>query len=117
MLIIAKTGLTIELECQIWNHTKKPRGLFGCFKVTIGWYGRERVDFMTYDTKGIWRCYEIKVSNADFRSKSKVSSLGHYNYYVMPEELFYQIESEIPAFVSVYTSNNGYLTCKKKPKR
>jgi hypothetical protein len=27
-------------------------GVFGCFEVTIGFHGRERVDYMTLDTKG-----------------------------------------------------------------
>ena len=46
-----KTQLTHELERQLWKYTKK-RGTFGCFEVTIGWRGKERVDYLTYDTKG-----------------------------------------------------------------
>lgn len=118
MLEIAKTEETLKLEKQIYNSTIK-QGVFGCFEVTIGWYGKERVDFMTYDTKGIFRCYEIKVSKADFHSKAKVSFVGHYNYYVMPSELYEQVKDEIPKEVGVYTGNKGdyygyRCTCVKK---
>jgi hypothetical protein len=109
---IAKTELTIELEKKIWEETNK-QGIFGCFEVTIGWYGNERVDYMTYDTKGIWRCYEIKVSKSDFHSKAKKTFIGHYNYFVMPKELYEEIKEEIPSHVGVYCGN--YLV--KRPKK
>lgn len=48
-----KTDLTLKLEREIWLATVK-QGVFGCYEVTIGQYGRERVDFMTMDTKGIF---------------------------------------------------------------
>lgn len=114
---MAKTDLTIELEKQIWKHTKKSMGVFGCFEVTIDWYGKERVDYMTYDTKGIWRCYEIKVSKADFNSKAKVSFIGHYNYYVMPVELFEQVKDDIPNYIGVYIFKCRYLTSVKNARK
>lgn len=88
-------------------------GVFGCFEVTIGFNGNERVDYMTYDTKGVWRCYEIKVSLADFRSKAKKTFCGHFNYFVMPKELFEKVKDEIPSHVGVYV--NG--VCVKKAKK
>lgn len=109
---MAKTELTTKLEKLIYSATNK-MGCFGCFEVTIGWTGRERVDYMTYDTKGIFRCYEIKVSLSDFRSKAYKSFVGHYNYYVMPEELYEKVKDEIPKHIGVYT---GYQ-CIKKPKK
>lgn len=73
-----------------------PKARFiGCFEVTIGWYGKERVDYITYDTKGIWRCYEIKVSKSDFHSKAKKTFIGHYNYFVVTRELYNEIKNEI----------------------
>lgn len=57
---MAKTEETLLIENSIYRETNC-QGVFGCFEVTIGWFGKERVDYMTYDTKGIWRCYEIKV--------------------------------------------------------
>jgi len=57
---MAKTEETLLIENSIYREANR-QGVFGCFEVTIGWFGKERVDYMTYDTKGIWRCYEIKV--------------------------------------------------------
>jgi hypothetical protein len=98
---MAKTDLTLKLEREIWSTTRK-MGVFGCFEVTIGWFGNERVDYLTYDTKGIWRCYEIKVSKADFYSKSHKTFVGNYNYYVMPKELYEQVKNDIPKHIGVY---------------
>lgn len=109
---MAKTESTIELEKSLWRNTHK-QGTFGCFEVTIGWFGDERVDYMTYDTKGIWRCYEIKVTKADFHSKAKKTFLGHFNYFVMPKELYEETKEEIPDYIGVH---NG-VYCIKKAKR
>jgi len=98
---VAKTEITTKLERQIYQATKK-QGVFGCFEVTIGWFGKERVDYITYDTKGIWRCYEIKVSVADFRSKAAKTFCGHYNYFVMTSELYEKVKDEIPKHIGVY---------------
>lgn len=100
------------MEKKIWEATHK-QGVFGCFEVTIGWWGKERVDYITYDTKGIWRCYEIKVSKADFHSPCKKTFLGHFNYYVMPKELFEEVKDEIPNHIGVYCGN----WCIKKAKK
>lgn len=111
---MAKTGETLKLEKQIFNRTVK-QGVFGCFEVTIGWFGKERVDFMTYDTKGIFKCYEIKVSKADFHSKAKISFVGHYNYYVMTKELYEQVKDEIPPHIGVYVDGTcNKAECKKR---
>lgn len=88
--------------------------MFGCFEVTIGWFGYERVDYITYDTKGIWRCYEIKVSKSDFYSKAKKTFVGHFNYFVMPKDLYEEVKHDIPAHIGVYTEHNY---CLKKAKR
>ncbi len=109
---MAKTDLTLELEREIWDATHK-QGVFGCFEVTIGWWGKERVDYITYDTKGIWRCYEIKVSKSDFRSKAAKTFIGHYNYYVMPSELYEEVKDEIPSHIGVYVNR----ACVKNPKK
>lgn len=79
----------------------------------------ERVDMLSYETKGIWRFYELKVSKSDFHSKHKVTFLGHYNYYVMPYSLFVEVQEEIPDWVGVYAAyeGSGNLQCVKKPKK
>lgn len=69
---------------------------------------------MTYDTKGIWRCYEIKVSKSDFYSKSKKTFIGHYNYFVMPEELYEEVKNDIPNHVGVHTGDRVIKNPKKQ---
>ena len=95
-----KTEETERLEKSLYYSTKK-MGLFGCFEVTIGFGGRERVDYLTYDTNGTWRCYEIKVSKKDFNSKAKTTFVGHYNYYVMPHALYDEVKDLIPPGIGV----------------
>ncbi|EOH90202.1 hypothetical protein I588_04124 [Enterococcus pallens ATCC BAA-351] len=48
-----------------------------------------------------WRCYELKVTKADFRSKAKLSFIGHYNYFVLPQALYDAVKEEIPAEIGV----------------
>ena len=106
---MAKTEKTKFIESCLWKENSKKR-LFGCFEVTIGWYGDERVDYMTYKTNGEFRCYEIKVSKADFKSKAKVSFLGDFNYYVMPVELYQELRKDARKEVA----DNDYYTEKEK---
>lgn len=107
-----KTAETVALEKSIRRATRKT-GVFGCYEVTIGFCGRERVDYMTYDTKGVFRCYEIKVSKADFHSAAAKSFVGHYNYYVLTRELYNQVKEEIPDWIGVYIGDY----CAKKAKK
>lgn len=107
-----KTEATVSLEKVIRRATRK-NGVFGCFEVTIGFFGKERVDYMTYDTKGIFRCYEIKVTKADFHSGAAKSFVGHYNYYVLTMELYNQVREEIPDWIGVYVGE----CCAKKAKK
>lgn len=107
-----KTLLTKQLEHDIRMATRKI-GVFGCAEVTIGFNGTERVDYMTYDTKGIFRCYEIKNSKSDFYSPAKVSFVGHYNYYVMPKSLYDEVKEDIPPGIGVYIGQ----TCEKRAKK
>ena len=93
-----KTDLTKEAEQFLWNHYIDGKmGVFGCFEVSLGirdvWSSGEyeRVDFMTYDTKGDFRCFEIKVSKTDFKSSAKKTFVGDYNYYVMPKKLYNEL--------------------------
>lgn len=113
MGIIAKTDLTTELEKKLWEVTNKI-GVFGCFEVTIGFGGNERVDYMTYDTKGIWRCYEIKVSKEDFYSDAAKTFVGHYNYYVMPEGLYEEVKKDIPKHIGVHNGSYCLKNARKQ---
>lgn len=68
---MAKRRETLEIEETLRQMCKK-RGIYGCEEVTIGFYnnghGNEIVDFCTMDSKGVLRCYEIKVTMPDLKS-------------------------------------------------
>lgn len=84
---------------------------YGTAEVTIDFQrngnGQELVDFISYDPeKNIFRCYEIKVTMQDFRSKAKKSWYGNYNYLVISNALFKQQsldnwKAEIPDNVGI----------------
>lgn len=70
-----------------------------------------RVDFMKFKPvnntvsgieKGDFYCYEVKSSVDDFHSKNGHNFIGDFNYYVMPEEVYEKVKSEIPYKVGVY---------------
>ena len=100
-----KNETTKKLEQLIHGVTAR-NGTFGCFEVTIGWNGKERVDYLTYDNNGVFKCYEIKSSVADFRSKSAHTFVGHYNYYVLTKEVYNAVKNEIPSDVGVYIGDS-----------
>lgn len=101
-----KSELTKEAERFAWENTVKI-GTFGCFEVTIGWYGKEIVDYITYDTKSEVRCYEIKVSKSDFLSKASKTFIGNFNYFVMPEKLYEQLKHENNKKLNLYLHSYG----------
>ena len=66
---------------------------YGTTEITIQFLKKKKelVDFMSYDArKDIFRCYEIKVSMNDFRSKAAKSWYGNYNYLVLSRDLYMQ---------------------------
>lgn len=119
MIKIAKTELTERIEQALYKETIGKA--LGCFEVTLGWYGKGRVDYMTMDFKDIFRCYEVKISKSDFHSEHGHNFVGHYNYYVMPKELYEDVKDEIPKEIGVYSSyeykDNVSLELLKKAKK
>ena len=106
---------TKELEHKIY-FTLKKMGTYLCFEVGMpnkqrGTKIKQRVDLLSYDTTGIWRFYELKVSKSDFYSKAKNTFLGHYNYYVMPKEIYKQVKKDIPSYVGCYISDDKHELC------
>lgn len=72
---------------------------YGTSEVTIDFQrngnGKEIVDFLSYDAKtNSFRCYEIKVTMQDFKSKAKKSWYGNYNYLVVSSELLMEQSKE-----------------------
>lgn len=76
-----------------------------------------RVDFMQFKPfnnsvsgieKGDFYCYEVKSSVEDFHSKNGHNSIGDYNYYVMPEDVYEKIKNEIPFGVGVFVPSGKH---------
>ena len=109
---MAKTNETKDIEARIIKFAQD-KNMFVCPEVTIGWYhkGMERVDFLSYDTKDVFKCYEVKVSKSDFYSKCKNTFVGNYNYYVMPLDLYNIVKQDIPKHVGVYIPNSRSIRC------
>ena len=115
---------TKQLENSIFKALTK-MGTYLCFEVAMpgayrGANVEERVDLLSYDTKGDWRFYELKISKTDFYSNNKVTFKGHLNYYVLPAELYEKVKKDIPPGIGVYTARTVYphfCDCIKKAKR
>lgn len=116
---------TKQLEIIAYQNLWK-QGTYLCFEVMMprpdGKHymdNLERVDLLSYDTKGIWRFYELKVSKSDFHSGCKHTFLGNFNYFIMPHSLYLEVMDEIPKGIGVYTSfeNTTQLSCVKKATR
>lgn len=111
-----ETELTKAIKVALWKYTDK-MGAFGCEEVTVGWYGKERVDYMAYDTRKVFRCYEIKISKSDFHSNNHNSFVGHLNYYVLTQELYSKVSDEVPNGIGVMVYDGVNLSSRKRPKR
>lgn len=98
-----KTKLTKDLETTLYQY---------CYEESA--YVVEEVSMP--DKKGIvdtlsyqqlpdgqieWRCYELKVTKNDFHSKAKLSFIGNYNYFVLPQKLYEEVAAEIPSHIGV----------------
>lgn len=125
---MAKRKETIEIENAMIKETRLKRQ-YGCEEITIGFvnqgFGNEIVDFMTMDSKGIIKCYELKVTLQDLKSSAKKSWYGHYNYLVVSIELYSSIfdwSQYIPDHVGIIVGSPGrnnerYLESARKAKR
>ena len=119
---MAKRQETLDIETALQKDTIIKR-IYGCEEITIGFYnnghGNEIVDFMTMDSKGIIKCFEIKVTIQDFKSDAKKSWYGHYNYLVVGKELWNEHKDYIlentPKYIGILGSSlESYRKCKKQ---
>lgn len=121
-----KTELTKKIEKDLFHYTKAGSpGVYGCYEVCLGsGYGDEFVDFMTMDSKDVFRCYEIKISLSDFSSSNKLSFAGDFNYLVIPQDLLKEI-SDTETFkklvlqgigLLLFDENKSLFNCERKPK-
>lgn len=125
-MIFIKRKETICLQNTLIEETKLKR-IYGCEEVTIGFYnqgkGNEIVDFMTMDSKGTIKCYEIKVTLQDLKSKAKKSFYGHYNYLVVTSDLYNKVTNwddyidKHVGIIMAYPPSYSSFACKKKAKK
>ena len=118
---MAKTQDTLDLEKALQRRCAA-KGEYGCEEVTIGFLhdgnGREIVDFLSMDSDGAFRCYEIKVSLADLRSEAKLSWYGDYNYLVVSEDLWKKSpawDNYIPPYAGILAGTG--LSVKRRAKK
>lgn len=118
---MSKTQMTLDAERYLYRSLIfNQMGIYGCHEVTIGISqekkGSEIVDFLTQDTKNIFRAYEIKVTKSDLMSGVKLSFVGHYNYLVMPRSLYDEVKGTplIPYGVGVVLIYDGIVEKAKR---
>lgn len=73
---------------------------------------------MTMDSKGIIKCYELKVTLQDLKSNAKKSWYGHYNYLVVSRELYNKVsdwDEYIPKHIGIIVGD--CLESKRKTQR
>lgn len=113
---------TKQIEHIVYKHFWR-KGWYGIFEVAIpraivNKFHRERVDFLTYETTGIYRAYEIKISKNDFYSGCKWSFIGHYNYFILSSSIYEDVKKDIPEGIGVWlVYESGRMECIKKPKK
>ncbi|WP_438469611.1 hypothetical protein, partial [Staphylococcus pseudintermedius] len=68
-------------------------------------------DFLTYDSKNVFRAYEIKVTKEDLKSNAKLSFVGHYNYFVLPRQLYEEVKGTdlLPFNVGIVIIGEGLI--------
>jgi len=98
-----KTKLTKNLESTLYEYCYE-QGAYVVEEVSMP-DKKGIVDTLSYqqlaDGQIEWRCYELKVTKSDFHSKAKLSFIGNYNYFVLPQKLYEEVASEIPAHIGV----------------
>ena len=114
---------TKEIEHIAYNYLWK-KGRYLVFEMAIpreiqNKYHRERLDLMGYDSDGTFRGYEIKRDIGDFHSGCAWSWICHYNYFIMPYDLYMKVKDEIPDGIGVWVcyTNRKSMDCVKKPKK
>ncbi|MEE3488703.1 MAG: hypothetical protein VZT48_11445 [Bulleidia sp.] len=115
---MTKTKETLALEDALDAQSEK-EGRYGCREVTIGFessgHGDEIVDYMSMDSRGMLRCYEIKVTMSDLKSHNRKSWYGDYNYLVVSENLYHRmtdIDELVPEGIGIL-AGTSLKVCRK----
>lgn len=95
-----KTNATLQLEEAI-KRKYCTAEQFGVHEVTLGIGGHERADFMTISVNDVVRCFEIKVSMSDLKSKAKLTFCGNFNYLAAPYDIARAALDMLPSHVGI----------------
>ena len=99
---MTKTKMTRRIERTLWRKmVAEKKSTYGAFEVTVGYVGQkvrgyDRADFVTMDTNGIVRAYEIKTSVEDFYSDAELSWCGDYNYFALTQQVYDEVKDSRP---------------------
>ena len=120
---MSRPEITKKLSASVEQHInyRDPR-IYWAKEVTFDYATDHavRVDFMRFVPannsvsgieKGDVYCYEVKSSVEDFHSKHGHNFLGDFNYYVMPQDVYEQVQKEIPYGVGVYVPESDLGNC------
>ncbi len=110
-----KEGIRQRLKCELGYDTMKPLPTF-CDQTSCRFNSCTKIGV----PKILITCFEIKITKSDFKSKNGHNFIGNMNYYVVPEEIYKEIEPLVPEDIGilVYLHKGVYvgLRTKKKPK-
>lgn len=116
--------MTREVEHLLYNHLWR-KGWYGVFECSIPKClqpktHRERMDMISYETSGVYRVYEIKISKSDLHSKNALSFIGNFNYLVCPEDLVEDAKQILSNDIGIYAvyehGNKRWIDLVRKPK-
>lgn len=112
---------TKEIEHIAYNHFWK-KGVYLVYEVASPktrkreTRHRERVDLLSFELPGTWKCYEIKTSVSDFHSSAKLSFWGDYNYFILDAAIYEKVKDDIPKGIGVWlVYNDKSMACVKRP--
>jgi hypothetical protein len=112
---------TKDMERALHRAIKK-MGTYVCFEIGMP-DNHERVDGLSYNTRGEWRFYELKLTMSDFKSQHAHTFRGHLNYYVIPKELLEKVKPFVPEHVGIYVVwqikgyPDAFAECVKRAKK
>lgn len=121
------TKFLSELVEKLINPTEDSR-IYWAREVTFDYATshRARVDYMKFEPvnnsvsgieKGDFYCYEVKSSVEDFHSPNGHNFLGDFNYYVMPQQVYDTVRTEIPYGIGVYCPTGTELHSVRNARR
>lgn len=107
-----KDGLRAQITCPKGKDLQQPNLERECDNAGCRYGAFEEVG----SCKILLTCFEIKVTKSDFKSQHGHNFVGNQNYYVVPNELYPEIEDLVPEGVGVlvYLHKGTYVGLRTK---